>query len=180
MQLTTAHDMSFQDLTNICLPFIAQAEVERYFAGGLQYNEINNLDKFLSNTNARVSRDKLTNLLSKINDAEVFLVNSSTKISLSDSLVSLRTNLEIEQDRKGLNVEHWQVHPQLRGIAKFNAELLIQRLTYHERVYGVSCRIKDKQAQIQRWQELRNSLSQRKSLKELSGQIDEAVPVNRS
>ena len=178
MRLTTAHDMSFQDLSNICLPFIAQAEVERYFTGGLQYNVINNLDKFLSNTS--VSRDKLNHLLSKINDAEVLLVYSSIKMTLSDTLVSLKTNLEIEQDRKGLNVEHWQVHSQLSGIAKFNAELLIQRLTYHERVYGVSRIIKDKQAQAQQWQEQRDSMSQRKSLKELSGLIDEATPISES
>lgn len=177
MRLATAQELSFQDLPNISLPFIAQAEIERYITGGLCYSRISNLNQFIAHTNTRVPREQVNKLLAKINDAEVFLVYPSISESLSDTLVRLKTNLEVEQDRKGLKAEHWQVHQQLSGLAKFNAEILIQRLSYHERVYGVSRIIIDKQTQEQFRQEQGGNLPQRKSLTELSHLIDGAVPL---
>lgn len=177
MRLATAQDLSFQDLPHIVLPFIAQAEIERYFIDGLRFSGISNINKFIPNTLTRTSQDQLNKLLTKVNNAEVFLVYSSIGESLSDTLVSIKTNLEVEQDRKGLKVEHWQVHPQLSGFAKFNAEILIQRLTYHERVYGVTHIIQDKQERAQQWAEQQNQVPQRKSLSELSQLIDDAEPI---
>lgn len=113
MRLVTAQELSFQDLPHISLPFIAQAEIKLY------YSDENYSDK-----------------MSKVNDLELFLVSPSLSESLTDTLVSLKYNLDIEDEVRGHNAEHWQVHPQLIGLAKFNAELLIQRLTYQERIYG--------------------------------------------
>lgn len=138
MRLSTAQDLSFQDLPYICLPLFAQAEVEHYFNGRFSCNEISNVNQFISTMAPSLAPEQLDSLISKIGDGWIFLVYSVTDDLPAEPLISLQTNLNVEKNRRGLEVEHWVTHPALRGAAKFSAELLIQRLTYHERVYGVT------------------------------------------
>lgn len=173
MRLSTAQELSFQDLANICLPFIAQAEVERCLMSGNSCDDIRNVNQFISYTIPRVAREQLNNLLNKISEAEIFLVYPFIDMAQSIRLVSLKNNLEVGQDKKGLKVEHWQIHPQLSGLAKFNAELLIQRLTYQERVYGTA-HLNQKKYLLE--QEVQ--APKRRSLSELSDSIDRASPVD--
>ena len=139
MRLVTAQELRFQDLPHISLPFIAQAEIKRYYNSENYLDKMSNVSKVLDSVNFTFPiEEQLTHLTTKVNDLELFLVSPSLSESITDTLVRLKENIEAEEKFRGLNPEHWQVHPQLIGLAKFNAELLIQRLTFFQRVYGVN------------------------------------------
>ena len=141
MRLVTAQKLSFQDLPHISLPFIAQAEIKRYYSDENYFDDMSNVNEVLEATDFTFPSEELeqlTHLTAKVNDLELFLVSPSLSESLTDTLVSLKENIEVEDEVRGHNAEHWQVHPQLIGLDKFNAELLIQRLTFFQRVYGVN------------------------------------------
>jgi len=175
MRLSTAQDLSFQDLPYICLPLFAQVEVEHCLRGGFSCHEISNVNQFISNATTGVRREQQDSLLSKIGDAWVFLVYVSRSELPPEPLVSLSTSLNIDRDRAGLQVEHWTVHPGLTDSVKFSAELLIQRLTYHERIYGVPHTISDKQPREELWPKKQTGISQQESFCELSDLSDGAV-----
>lgn len=152
MRLSTAQDLSFQDLPYIYLPLIAQGMIERYLSGDFSNKEVNNVNQFISSWNKNISREQLDSLITKISDAWVFLVNPMLATSPGETLVSLKTNLDVEQGKQGLQIEDWIINPELTGTAKFSAELLIQRLTYHERIYGVTQLTNtDENASKQKW-----------------------------
>jgi len=177
MRLSTAQDLSFQDLPYICLPLFAQVEVERYLNGRLSCYEISNLDQFISNKTAHSARDQLDSLISKIGDGWIFLVYLMNGDIPPEALMSLNVNIETEANRKGLEAENWLPHPSLYGLAKFNIELIIQRLTYHERIYGVTDTISDKQAREELWHKEKTDLSQQDSFCELSDLSEGAVQL---
>lgn len=133
MRLITSQELRFQDLPNISLPYIAQAAIESHSM------EILNAEKFMDEPSSTFSKISLAKLSTKISEVEILLVSQALSESITDTLVSLKDDINTEECKKGHNVEHWDVHPQLRGLAKFNAELLIQRLTFHQRVYGGCC-----------------------------------------